>query len=57
MVALDTQVLVWWVNGNLQRLSPKVREHINQAAQADKRQLPLISAISCWEVAMLVQWR
>ena len=55
MILLDTHVVVWWTNGDLQRLSPQARERIEQATQANTDQQLLISTISCWEVAMLVQ--
>jgi PIN domain nuclease of toxin-antitoxin system len=55
VILLDTHVVVWWSNGDLQRLSAQARERIEQAAQANNDQHLLISTISCWEVAMLVQ--
>jgi PIN domain nuclease of toxin-antitoxin system len=55
VILLDTHVVVWWTNGDLQRLSAQARERIEQAAQANNDQHLLISTISCWEVAMLVQ--
>ena len=59
MILLDTHVLLWWASGDLQRLSPQARAAIE--AEIERAALPgqapglLVSAISCWEVAMLVQ--
>lgn len=50
MILLDTHVLVWWVNGDHQRLSDTARKVLES-----REQTTLVSAISCWEVAMLVQ--
>ena len=47
---LDTHVLVWLMGG-VQRLGPKARAAIHAAGQ---RQELLISAITPWEVALLV---
>lgn len=52
MIVLDTHVLIWWVSGD-ERLS-------KPAALAIRHELEnqgdiLISAISAWEVAMLVE--
>ena len=50
MILLDTHVLIWWANGELERLS----EQAVEAIEAEEQQR-LVSAISCWEVAMLVE--
>ncbi|NDF63080.1 MAG: type II toxin-antitoxin system VapC family toxin [Synechococcaceae bacterium WBB_3_034] len=50
MILLDTHVLIWWVNGEHQRLSDAAL----QAIEAEEHQR-LVSAISCWEVAMLLE--
>jgi len=50
VILLDTHVLVWWVNGDHQRLSDTARKVLES-----REQTTLVSAISCWEVAMLVQ--
>ena len=52
MIVLDTPVLIWWVNGD-DRLSPPARAAI-EATLAGNSQV-LVSAISAWEIAMLVQ--
>ena len=54
MILLDTHVVIWWANGDLERLSPAARETIDQACVTTTQSL-MVSAISCWEVAMLVQ--
>ena len=59
MILLDTHVLIWWASGDLQRLSPQARAaieaEIERAAQPGQAPGLVVSAISCWEVAMLVQ--
>ena len=49
MILLDTHVLIWWANGEQDRLS-----NTAIAAIEAEEQQRLVSAISCWEVAMLV---
>lgn len=49
VILLDTHVLIWWVNGDHDRLSGPAL-----AALEREGQTRLVSAISCWEVAMLV---
>lgn len=51
MIALDTHALVWWVTGTPQ-LSRPARAAIETEAQDGEI---LVSAISAWEVAMLVK--
>lgn len=53
MIVLDTHVLVWWVNGDSQ-LSENARAAIEHEQKAENG-LILISAISAWEVAMLIE--
>ena len=59
MILLDTHALLWWASGDLQQLSPQARAAIE--AEIERAALPgqapglLVAAISCWEVAMLVQ--
>lgn len=50
MIVLDTHVWIWWAGGS-DRLSDAHRDAINAAATAGLG----ISAISCWEVAKLVE--
>jgi len=50
VILLDTHVLIWWANGEHERHSAAVIA----AIEAEEQQR-LVSAISCWEVAMLVE--
>ncbi|MCA1804394.1 MAG: type II toxin-antitoxin system VapC family toxin [Xanthomonadaceae bacterium] len=51
MIVLDTHTLIWWVNGDDQ-LSPRARKAIEKELAAAGQ--VLVSAISAWEIAMLV---
>jgi PIN domain nuclease of toxin-antitoxin system len=55
---LDTHVLIWWANGDRQRLSATALAAIDAAIESTGQPggSPglLVSAISCWEVAMLL---
>jgi len=51
VIVLDTHVLVWWVNGD-ESLSKNAKAAI--ARELDGGQI-IISAISAWEIAMLVE--
>lgn len=51
MIVLDTHALVWWVDGE-SLLSKKARTTIDR--ELDKGQI-ILSAISAWEIAMLVE--
>lgn len=53
MIVLDTHTLLWWVNGDSQ-LSQHALEAIEHEWQADDGEI-LISAISAWEMALLVE--
>lgn len=52
MIVLDTHALIWWANGDGQ-LSSSAHKAINEELQ-NKGKI-LISAISAWEIALLVQ--
>jgi PIN domain nuclease of toxin-antitoxin system len=52
VIVLDTHALVWWVSGNKQ-LSTSARQAI--AAELADGQQVLVSVISAWEIAMLVE--
>ena len=52
MIVLDTHALIWWVNGDA-RLSAAAAAAIKGAA-GNEGQI-LVSAITAWEVAMLVE--
>jgi PIN domain nuclease of toxin-antitoxin system len=51
VIVLDTHALVWWANGD-DALSKKARTAIER--ELDGGQL-VVSAISAWEIAMLVE--
>lgn len=52
MIVLDTHALVWWVNGD----SALSRAAVQTVEKERKRQGEIvISSISAWEIAMLVQ--
>ncbi len=50
MILLDTHIWVWWVHGDTQ-LTQEYQDYI----QAQELQGLGVSAISCWEVAKLVE--
>lgn len=52
MIILDTHILIWWVDGN-SKLSNIAKKRIEQAIDNDEE--ILISSISAWEIAMLVE--
>jgi PIN domain nuclease of toxin-antitoxin system len=58
VILLDTHVLIWWADGDHQRLSAAalaaIDQEIESAGRPDDSRGLLVSAISCWEVAMLV---
>lgn len=51
MMVLDTHVLIWWVSGD-EQLSPRARTAIEHELLGDAQLL--VSAISAWEVAVLI---
>ncbi|HED19207.1 MAG TPA: type II toxin-antitoxin system VapC family toxin [Gammaproteobacteria bacterium] len=52
MIVLDTHALIWWVNGD-SKLSARARKVIESEMTVDGGKI-LVSAISAWEIAMLV---
>jgi PIN domain nuclease of toxin-antitoxin system len=52
VIVLDTHVLIWWVNGD-KRLSQKALKTIEKELRGEGQ--VMISAISAWEIAMLVE--
>ena len=52
MLVIDTHVLVWWV-ADTGDLSPRSKRAIERTIKAGSE--VLVSSISAWEVAMLVQ--
>ena len=53
LILLDTHVLIWWINGDLDRLSPQARQTLDSAGPGDLA----LSPISILEIAMLVEHR
>jgi len=53
LIVLDTHALLWWVNGDPQ-LSQSALKAIEQELQAEDGEI-LISAITAWEIALLVE--
>ena len=53
MIVLDTQCWIWWVMGNNTRLSNR---QVRTISNHESDQIG-VSAISCWEVAKLVELR
>jgi len=51
VILLDTHVLIWWVNGDGDRMSPDATAAI--AAEMLGGEI-VVSSISAWEIAMLV---
>ncbi len=52
MLVIDTHVLIWWVSGS-NSLSNKARKLIKDVLKNDGE--VIISSISVWEIAMLIQ--
>lgn len=52
MIVLDTHALIWWVNGDGQ-LSSGAKVTIDSELAAEEG-VVLVSAISAWEIALLV---
>jgi len=51
MIVLDTHILIWWITGDLTKLSENATFAINQELAGGEI---IISSITAWEVAMLV---
>lgn len=51
MIVLDTHIWVWWIHGD-----KKLPAHYDQYLQEKEAQGLGVSAISCWEVAKLVEY-
>ena len=52
MIVLDTHVLIWWVTGQCAELSREARAAIDKEVTGGEI---LVSSISAWEIAMLVE--
>jgi len=53
LIVLDTHAVLWWVNGDA-KLSPNALAAIENEFRLDDGNI-LISAISAWEIALLVE--
>ncbi len=51
MIVLDTHIWIWWVHG-----TPRLDKKQIEIITAHENDLIGISAISCWEVAKLVEY-
>jgi PIN domain nuclease of toxin-antitoxin system len=51
MIVLDTHIWVWWVHGD-----PKQSAAQKEVLEEHEESGLLVSAISCWEVAKLVEY-
>lgn len=52
MIVLDTHVLLWWAAGQHERLTARALQAIEAESAGGQ---VLVSAISAWEIAMLVR--
>lgn len=53
MIVLDTHVLLWWVSGAVDKLSKPASSALENAS--GKEASIFVSAISTWEIAVLIQ--
>jgi PIN domain nuclease of toxin-antitoxin system len=53
LIVLDTHVLVWWVSGGDSQLSSNARAALHDEI-ANEEGLIIVSSISAWEIAMLI---
>jgi len=51
MIVLDTHIWVWWVRGDRQLTQAQL-----EVIAAHETEVISISAISCWEIAKLVEY-
>ncbi len=52
MIVVDTHVLIWWLGAETKRLSSIALKTIERELASDQ---VVVSSISAWEIAMLVQ--
>ena len=52
MIVLDTHIWVWWVHGD-----GRLTETQAAAIEANETDVIGVSAITCWEIAKLVEYR
>ncbi|MGH3147603.1 MAG: type II toxin-antitoxin system VapC family toxin [Rubrobacter sp.] len=50
MIVLDTHVWIWWVHGDI-----KIKPSQARAIEKAESEVVGVSAVSCWEVAKLVE--
>jgi PIN domain nuclease of toxin-antitoxin system len=50
MIVLDTHIWIWWVHGDKQ-----LSKSQTEVLQASEENVIGVSAISCWEIAKLVE--
>jgi PIN domain nuclease of toxin-antitoxin system len=53
VIVLDTHVLIWWVSGAAEKFSRPATDALGQAL--GKEASVFVSAISAWEIAVLIQ--
>jgi PIN domain nuclease of toxin-antitoxin system len=53
VIVLDTHALLWWASGDCEQLSQAAQQAIEEEMQSKLGQI-MVSAISAWELAMLV---
>lgn len=52
MIVLDTHIWVWWVHDNRRLTKAQI-----EVIEANEMNIIGVSAISCWEIAKLVEYR
>ncbi len=52
MIILDTHIWVWWVHGDKQLTQIQI-----EIIEANETEIIGVSAISCWEIAKLVEYK
>lgn len=52
MIVVDTRVLVWWVHGDMTKFAAPVSRRLDEELRNGS---VCVSAISAWEIAMLVR--
>ena len=52
MIIIDTHIFLWWVHGD-----ERLTENQDEIIKANEVQVIGVSAISCWEIAKLVEYK
>ena len=52
MILLDTHIWVWWIHGDSQLTQTQI-----EALEVNEADIIGVSAISCWEIAKLVEYK